>query len=223
MIGATLRVELRLALRRFESLVLTIVIPPAVLILFSTLGRPIDFLAPGVVALSIIAAGINLGITTGFERQQGVLMRLGATPLGRTRLILAKLVALLILEIVQVALIALTAFALGWNPRPGLASVTFVFLGTIAFGGLGIALAGRLRSEVNLAVANSLFLLFLLLGGVVTPIGSLARLLPAEPLITVLRSALSGSTSPGSAILSLCVWAAASLAVATTFRWEPSV
>ena len=45
---------------------------------------PVDFLAPGILALAVMStAMVSLGIATGFERQYGVLKRLGATPLGR--------------------------------------------------------------------------------------------------------------------------------------------
>ena len=44
-----------------------------------------------------------------------------------------------------------------------------VALGTAAFAGLGLLMAGRLRGEVTLAAANGLYLVLLLLGGMVVP------------------------------------------------------
>ena len=65
--------------------------------------------------------------------------------------------------------------------------------------GIGLALAGRLRGEVNLAAANGLYLVLLLLGGMVFPLDELPAWLravsPALPsgaaLAEVLRAALT--------------------------------
>ena len=51
--------------------------------------------------------------------------------------------------------------------------VVALLLGTLAFAGLGLLLAGTLRAEATLAVANGLFLAFLLLGGIVLPVADL--------------------------------------------------
>ncbi len=57
-------------------------------------------------------------------------------------------------------------------------------------------MAGALRAEATLALANALFLVFLLLGGVVVPVdrlpdpvAALASLLPAAALSDLLRVA----------------------------------
>src|SRR5205814_1018090 len=74
------------------------------------------FLAPGIVALAVMStAMVGLGIATGFERQYGVLKRLGVTPLGRPALLAAKTLSIAAVEMVQVAVLALVALALGWH------------------------------------------------------------------------------------------------------------
>jgi len=98
---AQTRVELTLTLRRGESVLLALGIPVLLLVFFSTVdvgfiehGRRVDFVAPGVLALAVMStAMVGLGIATGFERQYGVLKRLGATPLGRPALLAAKTLA----------------------------------------------------------------------------------------------------------------------------------
>ena len=79
-------------------------------------------------------------------------------------------------------------------------------------------MAGVLKAEVNLAAANGLYLVLLLLGGMVVPItklpggvASLAKLLPAEALSAGLHAAL-GAGSAVSRVVSwvvLAVWAVA--------------
>jgi ABC-2 type transport system permease protein len=235
---AQARVELALTLRRGESVLLSLGIPVLLLVFFSTVdvlptGRrhPVDFLAPGVLALAVMStAMVGLGIATGFERQYGVLKRLGATPLGRPALLAAKTIAIVAVEALQVALLVLVAALLGWDPggTVGLALLAML-LATVGFAGLGLLMAGTLRGEMVLAVANGLYLVLLLLGGMVIPLGKLpsglravARVLPAAALSDALHGAFdAGSHVPGRAWLVLAVWAVAAPAVAAaTFRWE---
>jgi ABC-2 type transport system permease protein len=90
-------------------------------------------------------------------------------------------------------------------------------------------MAGTLRAEVNLAAANGLYLVLLLLGGMIVPISKLpsglasfAKLLPAEALSAALHASLGAGTAvPTESWAVLGVWAfAAPLAATLTFRWE---
>ncbi|HRE01318.1 MAG TPA: ABC transporter permease [Ilumatobacteraceae bacterium] len=238
-LAAQARHEVTTTLRNGEQLLLTLIIPVLLLVFFSLVDvlpadtpEPIDFLAPGILALAVMSAAmVSLGIGTGFERSYKVLKRLGTTPLGRSRLVAAKIIAVVGVELVQFVVLIPIAYALGWNPgSPNwFAALGAVVLGTIAFAGLGLALAGRLRGEINLAAQNGLYLVLLLLGGMVIPFGELpgslsaiAKALPSGALADVLRDALAGSGErPGASWLILTAWAAAMPSVAArTFRWE---
>ena len=177
---AQLRLELALLARNGESLLLTLGIPALLLVFFANVdvlpidGEPIDFLAPGVLSLAILSTAlVNLAIGTAFEREYGVLKRLGATPLGRPRLLAGKTLAILVVEVVQIAVLWALAVALGWDPAPEPAFVLAVVLGTAAFAGLGLCLAGTLKALVALAAANGLYLVLLLLSGMVIPLDEL--------------------------------------------------
>ena len=237
-LAAQTRLELVLTLRRGESVLLTLGIPVLLLVFFSlvdvlptNVDDPVDFLAPGILALAVMStAMVSLGIATGFERQYGVLKRLGVTPLGRPALLTAKTVSVLAIEVVQVAVLVPVALALGWDPSGGwAAAVAGVLLATVAFAGLGMLMAGTLRAEVTLALANGLYLVLLLLGGMIIPLeelpdwlADLARLLPAAALAEVLEGSIGAAASiPGQAWVVLVVWAVAAPAVAAwRFRWE---
>ncbi|HEX9045307.1 MAG TPA: ABC transporter permease [Candidatus Limnocylindrales bacterium] len=236
--------ELRLTARRGENLLVTIVIPAVLLLFFASVSvlpvgaRAVDFLLPGVLALAVISTSlVNLGIATAYERYYGVLKRLGGSPLPRAGLIAAKMLAVGVVECLQVALLVAIAVAgFGWAPGPGanLGLVLGAFvLGTLAFAGLGLAMAGGLRAEATLAGANGLFLVLLLLGGVVMPIdhlpgplAALARVLPASALSDLLRAGLGSglATAPADVAGSFAVLAAwaigATLLAVRAFRWE---
>lgn len=236
---AVTAMEVRLLARRGENLLVTIVIPAAILQFFASVnvlrtpGPPVDFLLPGSIALAVVATSlVNLGIATAYERRYGVLKRLGGSPLPRWGLVGAKIMTVIVVEVVQVALLlAIAWFVLGWRPAPnnspGLALVALLF-GTIAFAGLGLAMAGRLRTEATLALANGLFLVFLLLGGIVIPISelpaelaALASFVPAAPLTELLRIAFGANGDPAPALALLAAWAGlSSILAAVTFRWD---
>lgn len=231
--------ELLLTWRRGENILITLIVPVMLLIFFASLnivpavnGRAINFLLPGILALAIMAAGmVNLGIATAYERYYGVLKRLGSSPLPRSGLIIAKVISILILEIVQVILLVGVAVLLyGWQPA-GSVWVTLLALasGTITFAAIGLAMAGGLRAEITLAGANALFLLFVLLGGGIlpldhlpAPLAAVAQLLPAAALTQALQASMSnGASFPTFALLVLAIWAIVMLIVAIrTFQWE---
>lgn len=233
--------EVRLTLRRGENLLVTIIIPTAVLLFFASTGvitrattRPVDFLLPGTLALAVIATGlVNLGISTAYDRHYGVLKRLGGSPLPRAGLVAAKLAAVAAVEVLQVVLLVIVAVVvLGWSLPAGASlalALLALVLGTAAFAGLGLLLAGTLRAEAVLALANGLFLGFLMVGGIVLPLDHLpgplaavAAWTPAAALSDLLRTALGpGSGDVARPLATLAAWAVAAIGVAArTFRWE---
>jgi ABC-2 type transport system permease protein len=241
---AQLRAEATMIATNGETVFLTLGIPVVFLLFFSAVHvlptgtkHPVDFLVPGILALAVMSTSMTaLGIGTGFERGYGVLKRLGTTPLGRPRLLAAKIMAIIAVELVQAGVLVAVGYALGWNPGgtggAGAlvgAAVGAMVLGTVAFGGIGLLLAGTLKPLVNLAVVNSLFVVLLLLGGMLIPLAKLptwladlSKLLPASALADALHGTL-GHGTPVSARdwAVLAVWAvAAPVAAGLTFRWE---
>jgi ABC-2 type transport system permease protein len=236
-ISAQARAELMLQARRGENAIVTLAVPIGVLVFFAKVDAvttdfsdPLDFLVPGVLALSVMAAAmVSLGIATGFERRYGVLKRLGSTPLSRGGLLVAKTATVLLLEVVQFVLVIVTALALGWNMTSGVVpALGLLLLGTIAFAGIGMLMAGTLRAEANLAASNALFLVLLFLGGMAYPLDKLpaaleaiAKLLPAAALSETVRAVLTTEPFPTGEFVVLVAWAVVTpLLAARFFRWE---
>jgi ABC-2 type transport system permease protein len=235
------RAEVRMTLRRGETLLLTVGIPVLLLVFFSltkvaatpTKSR-VDFIAPGILALCVLSTSlVALSIATGFERGYGVLRRLYVTPIGTRRLIGAKIAGVLVTEALQVIVLTLVAFMLTWRPRGGAIGgfevAALLVLGSAGCAGIGLALAGRLRAEVNLAASNGLYLVLLLLSGIVVPLTSLPRVigrvavaLPPGAMAEGLHRILGQGLAPtGADWLVLGIWAVlAPLVAARTFRFD---
>jgi ABC-2 type transport system permease protein len=178
--------ELRLLLRNGENLLVALGIPVGMLVFFGLVpvvdfDEPaVDFLLPGAITVAIMGtAMVSLAISTGFERFYLVLKRLGATPLRRGELVSAKILAVLVVQIAQVVLLIAVALVLGWPAEAGprgarlLLLPVGMLLGTAAFAGIGLAMAGRLRASATLALVNATFIILILASGLVFPLDDL--------------------------------------------------
>jgi ABC-2 type transport system permease protein len=231
--------ELLLTARRGENVLVTLILPVLLFVFFTSLnvgpvthGKAVNFLLPGILAVAIIAAGmVNLGISTAYERYYGVLKRLGSSPLSRSSLLIAKIISILVLEVIQVVVLVGVAMLLyGWQPAgSALLTLLTIVLGTVTFASFGLAMAGALRAEATLAGANALFLVFLLIGGGILPLehlppflATIAQVLPAAPLAQALQATMNnGLTFPATQLLTLTIWAIIVLLIAIrTFKWE---
>lgn len=236
---AQLRAELQILARNGEQLLLTLIIPVMLLVFFgatdvlpSGFDDHMDFLTPGIIAVAIMSSSmVSLGIATGFERSYKVLKRLGVTPLGRPRWLAAKIVTVLLMQVIQLIILIPVALLLDWQSDDAhwLLAIAAVAVGSVAFAGLGLFIAGRLRAEINLAAQNGLYLFLLLLGGMVipfnelpAPVAAVAKCLPSGALADVLRDALVGQAErPGTSWIILGIWAVLTpMIAAATFRWE---
>jgi len=241
MVGAHALLEIRLLLRNGEQVVLAVALPLLVLVagvqsgglVDLGAGRRVDVLTPGVLALAVVSTSFtSLAIATGFERRYGVLKRLGATPLPRSGLLCGKALALVGVEALQVVLIGAVALLLGWHPSGGVAAVLggalALLLGTACFAALGLALAGSMRAETTLAVANLVYVLLLLGGGVVVPLARypdgvqpFVEALPSGALAQSVREVAAGAGVPLLPVAVLVAWTVAGAVLAArTFRWE---
>ena len=191
---AQTKLELILNLRRGEAVLLTLIIPVGLLVFFGTtelFAVTVEFITPGLLALAVLSSSlVSLSIATGYERKYLVLKRLGATPLPRSVLFVAKAISILVLEIIQIGLLlAVAALFFGWRADINWwLLIGALLVGTAAFSGLAMLMAGTLRAEATLALANGLYVIFLLVGDVIFPLESLpdavvrlGQVMPAAP------------------------------------------
>lgn len=241
MLRSQISMELRLLSRNGEQLLLTLIIPLVLLILGARAdkivdlgpGRPIDIITPGILALAVLSTSFtSLAIATGFERRYGVIKRLGASPLPRWGLLVGKIGAIAIIEVIQLAILSVVGLLLGWEPNGGLTAIAeallLVVLGTAAFGSLGLLIAGIMRAEATLAVANLVYVLLLVGGGLIVPLSRYPeaashalQVLPSGALGQGLRDVFAGAGLSSFSVVVLIMWAVCcGLGVSRTFKWE---
>jgi ABC-2 type transport system permease protein len=232
MLLAQTATETKLALRNGEQLLLTLIIPLALLVGLTELpiidvGTPrVDWVTPRVIALAIMSTGFtSQAISLGFDRRYGVLKRLAATALPRWLLVAGRVLSGVLVIVVQLIVLGAVAALLGWSPHlAGVGeSIALLVLGALAFGALGVLLGGSVRAEIVLAVANAVWFVLLLAGGIAVPASSLPAgladvvgLLPSGALANGLTDALAAGTAPGPGpYLVLAFWTVLPAAVAT--------
>lgn len=233
-VWAHARTETTLLVRNGEQLLLALVIPVAILAIGRFLGGrfgDLSVLAPSVLGLAVWSSSFtSVAIATGFERRYGVLERLAATPLGRTGLLAGKALAVMLVVLGQLVILTVVGVALGWRPEWTLGSFAVaavaVLLGIATFTGLALALAGSLRAEATLALANLIYVILLAGGALVLPLSRypdviepIVRLLPTAALGETLREGAVGNVL-GWPLLVLLVWLALAAVLARRcFRW----
>ncbi|MFF4599352.1 ABC transporter permease [Amycolatopsis sp. NPDC001319] len=229
------RVEAALTLRHGEQLLLTLIIPLALLIGLSLLDilpasqlgstSKVDWITPRILALAVMSSAFTgQAIALGFDRRYGVLKRLSATALPRGLLVAGRVVAALVVVVLQSIVIGVVAAFLGWSPSGAgiAAAIVLLVLGTAAFGALGVLLGGALRAEAVLALANIVWFVLLLAGGILlapsalpTGLGVVVSLLPSGALAEGMRAALVDGHFAFGPMAALAVWAIVAGLIAT--------
>jgi len=237
-VASQVRFETVTLLRNGEQLVVSLVLPAMALIglvlsPFPSLGAGarVDIVTPGILALAVVSTGFTgQAISTAFDRRYGVLRMYGVSPLGRAGLLLGKTGAVLVVLVIQLLVLGALGVGMGW--RPVLAGVVPALLGLLlgvaSFVGLALLLAGTLRAEAVLAVANLLWVIFLG-AGLAIPVSVLpgglqhvAAATPAGALGEALRAALVDGSWPLASWAVLLAWSAVTWLVALkVFRWAP--
>lgn len=231
--------ELASIFRNGEQIMVTILMPLVALVALAAFdvvdlaradGPRVDLVAPGVLAMGVMAAAFTSpAIATSFDRRGGVLRLLATTPLGRVGLLGGKVCAVLVLQAVQAAVLGGVAVGLGWRPAPleVLVAAGVGVLGTAVFTSLAMLVAGMLRFEAVLALANILLIALTLVGGVLVPTewlpgvgGEIARLLPSGALGEALRGAFGDGVAWRDVVTLLGWTGLLTWATSRTFRWS---
>lgn len=227
--------EAVLTARNGEQALLNLVIPLGALIAGRMAGDRLGLDAAtwpaSVMALAMWSTFFtSLAINTAFERRYGVLERLVSTPLSKAALLAGKALAAGGLSLVQLVVLQAVALALGWRP-PFSAAGTALALSClvcagVTFASLAMIMAGRLRAEATLALANLVYMLVAVGTALVLPLAAYPA--TVQPLLAALPFAALGEALRGAADGRLLLWplpVSAAWALVTSllarkaFRW----
>lgn len=229
--------ETRALLTNGEQLLVSLVLPALALVGLALASVPdlgpgprVDLALAGTLALAVVSTAFTgQAIATGFDRRAGVLRLLGTTPLGRGGLLAGKALAVLSVLGVQVAVLGALGVVLGARPAASglLPALVSLLLGSATFVALALLMAGTLRAEAVLALANLVWVLFLGLGTLVPTdrlpgaLGVVAAALPSGALGDALRTALVDGGWPWGPWAVLAVWGVvAGVLASRLFRWS---
>ncbi len=195
----------------------------------------IDFLLPGILAMSIMQSGV-FGVAFGFVllKKRGILRRLLATPMKPADFIVAQVATRLVVLMAQVLImigVGILFFDLHFQGNI-LNLLVVGVLGGVVFLGIGFALSGLSKSEDQVApLANIITLPMMLLSGVFFSRSNLpgfAHVITDFFPLTYLADGMRSITIDGASLgdiggdlLGLTVWAIVSVFLAVkAFRWE---
>lgn len=199
--------------------------------------RYIDFLVPGILAMSIMNSGL-IGLASAFVtyREKGILRRIKATPFPLSQFIGARIVSQLTIALAQaVVLIALARLLFDLRIDGSLINVfVMVIIGSTAFLSLGFVISSFAKNqEAADALANAIAFPMLFLAGVFFPVDSapawlqpITRAMPLRYLADAMRDLMvRGATLPDEwfNILIMVITAIIGLLLSMRlFKWEAS-
>ena len=220
-----------LFLRHGEQQLLSLVIPLVMLVGLSVLpgliqDRNVQAVYPMTLAIALMGASFTgQAIAVAFDRRYGALKRIGASGVPTWALIGGKVCAVAVVVSVQVVILSVVAALLGW--RPDLTGIVFAVVvgvcGVAAFTSFGLLLGGTLSSEMVLALANTIWFIFLgaavfttMAGGLSDSASQLMKIIPSVALTDGFSAALNEGRFDVISVLILLVWSV--VGIGLTFK-----
>ncbi|MEI6240612.1 MAG: ABC transporter permease [Planctomycetia bacterium] len=198
-------------------------------------GRYIDFLVPGLMALSLMGGGLwGVGFAVVEMRMRKLLKRFFATPLAHWQFLLGMMTGRMLFVIPEMVLLIVCSrvlFGVKLFGSPA-AVVALLALGATAFAGIGLAVAARAKTLEAVSGALNLIMLPMWLGSGVffsrerypDWLQPFLAALPLTPLVDALRGVmLEGRTLVGCGweIATVAAWGIACFTIALRiFRWQ---
>lgn len=237
-------VEMKLLLREPLATFFTLVFPVILLLVFGSIfgnrageGTDVGFvdaMTPGYVAL-IVATSSLLSLSTHLAtyREQGILRRLGVTPLRPGAVLLAHVVVVFFMATIGMAVLVTVGKAVfSLRCRGSVPGIAFAFVfSCVCLCALGVVLAAVAPSaRTAQAIGMAVFYPMIFLSGAALPrellpdgVQRVAVVLPLTHVVTLLQASWMGEawTAHVPSIVVLAVMAvAASGAAVRLFRWE---
>jgi ABC-2 type transport system permease protein len=218
-------------LRRNRRYVLTTLLIP--IALYLAIGRStshnvygVEFAAYYMVAMatfgSFSGALTGNAIRIATERKDGWIRQLRLTPLHPNSYVVAKLAASMAITVPSVIIVLLLGRFYGGVHLPAwewVAIAAVVWLGAMLFTALAVAIGYRYQPDQAQPIAMLIYFLFLILGGVLFPLGgflkNLASYTPTGEAVKISTDVIAGISVSGWLIAGMVAW----LAIFSAMAW----
>jgi len=159
-------------------------------------GNYMEFLAPGIITMSIIFTALFSGIEIVWDRQFGFLKETLVAPVSRLQIMIGRTIGGATVAIFQGCIVFLLTLLVGF--RPGgihliLAAFGFVFLVALLFTALGTAIGSLLQDMQGFSlIMNFIVMPIFFLSGALFPLNNLPKVLSIITRINPLTYGVDG-------------------------------
>jgi ABC-2 type transport system permease protein len=185
--------------------------------------RYIDFMAPGILAQSVLFIAIFSGITLIWERDLGIVHKFLASPIPRSALVTGKALSAGVRALTQAVIIYVLALVMGvkvdWNPLSLIGTFVVVLLGAALFSTFSLIIACLVKTrERFMGIGQLLTMPLFFASNAIYPVSIMpgwlqvvARINPLSYQVDLLRSLMLGQASATGVALDFAVLLAATV------------
>jgi len=169
-----------------------------------------DFMAPGIFAFAAIFMIMTVSQSLTVERENGLLNRMGTTPVTSSEFIAAKTLAYMIVGVLQVSLVFAGSFAIGYQPNTTASGLLFAFLIVVVFTltcvGMGLITAVISKTADIATGVGFIFIMPQMFFGTFMPLGGLSEVLGTFMPSNYVTHALTTLFLRGAPVGTMSVW-----------------
>jgi len=169
-----------------------------------------DFMVPGMFAFSAIFITVIVAQSMTVERSEGLLRRMSTTPVTSSDYMISQALSYMAVAIIQVVMIFLTSFLIGYRPSTGIAGIGFALLILSVFSlscvGLGLIAATFSNSADGATGLSFMIAMPQMFLGTFMPLGGIADTIASIMPSKYVTDALTTIFLRGAAITTHSIW-----------------
>lgn len=169
-----------------------------------------DFMAPGIFAFAAIFLTMIVSQSMTYERDEGLLKRLRTTPVSSAEYMVSQTLTYMVIACVQVTLVLVSSFVIGYRPAIGLAGIAFTFVIALAFSlvavGFGLIAASISKSADVATGVSFMFIMPQMFFGTFMPLGGATEIIAKFMPSNYVTDALTTLFLRGAPITTPVIW-----------------